>query len=98
MAWLCRRYPGERALPMIRPGKSERTSLRARAAGRGTPGRKSGAARDRAERGTHRDREGASMPHPRAHPTSYADLRSALLMTSSALSAASCRERLERCA
>ena len=49
--------------------ESERTSLRAQAAGRGTPGRESWAARDRTESGTHRAGEGASVRHSQLSTT-----------------------------
>ena len=43
--------------------ESERTSLRPRAAGRGTRVGESGPARDLGESATHRDREEESVPH-----------------------------------
>jgi hypothetical protein len=75
---------------------SERTSLRVQP-GRGTPGGewarpKTGAIG--APTGAGRERP---CPTP-ARPVPYADPRTVWLMTSSALSAASCSERRERCA
>jgi hypothetical protein len=46
------------------PGQSHRTSLRARAAGRGTRVGESGAGRDRGGSGTHRSREGRCGDRP----------------------------------